>query len=285
MLNDRQRGVLITRINEDVDLPLISERREERMIEKIFELIGPKVEPSLRFLLPEVYVDSIKLALDESLELDQRVRRISDLMRGELAEPLSRELNARVDCPVVPEKVEGMFLKFFSKKLISEFVEWTVGKVDEKLSGDEDECAQDREVTPGRMLNERQRKAAITRMNEDMNIPLVSEEREERWIQKGFDLVEPSIEPALRMLMSEVYLDSIKLALDECLPLKERRKRISHLIRGELAEPLSRELNKRVDCTMIPERVEGVIFKVVSRKIIDEFVEWTVGKVDEKVLS
>lgn len=284
MLNDRQRGVLISRINEDVDLPLISERREERMIERTFELIGPKVEPSLRFLLPEVYVDSIKLALDETLELDQRVRRISDLMRGELAEPLTRELNSRVDCPVVPEKVEGMFLRFFSKKLISEFVEWTVGKVDEKLS-DDDDADQDRQVTPGRMLNERQRKAAISRMNEDMNIPLVSEEREERWIQKGFDLVEPSVEPALRMLMSEVYLDSIKLALNESLPLKERRKRISHLIRGELAEPLSRELNKRVDCTMIPEKVEGILFKIVSRKIIDEFVEWTVGKVDEKILS
>lgn len=59
----------------------------------------------------------------------------------------------------------------------------------------------------------------------------------------------------------------IKAALDETHSIKSRRKHISTLLRAELSEPLSRQLNERVDCSIIPEKWEGKILKLVSNKV------------------
>lgn len=132
------------------------------------------------------------------------------------------------------------------------------------------------------MLNERQKQVVIEKVNDDINLPFISERREERMIERLVDKIVPNVEPALNMLLPEVYVGCIKLALNEELHIKERRKQISDTLRAELSEPLSRELNKRVDCSMIPENLEGAVLKIVTNKIIDKFVEWTVGEVNEK---
>lgn len=123
----------------------------------------------------------------------------------------------------------------------------------------------------------------VDKVNDDINLPLVSESREERIIEKLVDKLMPKVEPALHAIMPTVYVTCIKMALDERLSLKERRERISDLLRAELAEPLSRELNERVDCSMVPEGLEGKVLKIVANKVIDEFVEWTVGEVSYKL--
>ena len=43
-------------MNEDIDIPLLSERREARIIEKFVDRIVPKVEPSLQAIMPDIYV-------------------------------------------------------------------------------------------------------------------------------------------------------------------------------------------------------------------------------------
>lgn len=43
-------------MNEDLDIPLLSESREAKIIEKFVDKIMPKVEPSMRAIMPEVYV-------------------------------------------------------------------------------------------------------------------------------------------------------------------------------------------------------------------------------------
>eukprot|EP00904_Undaria_pinnatifida_P010694 jgi/Undpi1/6755/HiC_scaffold_21.g09234.m1 len=136
MLNDRQKQVLVKKVNEDLDIPWVTEGIEERIINKLVDRVAPKVEPSLLAIMPAVYVACIKLALDETVPLQERKDRISELMRAELAGPLARELNLRVDVKLVPEKMEGAVLKVVSKKVIDEFVEWTVGHVSEKLAGE-----------------------------------------------------------------------------------------------------------------------------------------------------
>ena len=123
-------------MNEDLDIPWVTEGIEERIINKLVDRVAPKVEPSLLAIMPAVYVACIKLALDETVPLQERKDRISELMRAELAGPLARELNLRVDVKLVPEKMEGAVLKVVSKKVIDEFVEWTVGHVSEKLAGE-----------------------------------------------------------------------------------------------------------------------------------------------------
>lgn len=132
-----------------------------------------------------------------------------------------------------------------------------------------------------KMLSERQKAVMVEKINDDINLPLVSEEREERLIAKLVDKLVPKVEPSLLAIIPEVYVMCIKLALDENIPIKERRKSISDKLRAELSEPLSRQLNERVDCSMIPERVEGQVLKIVANKVIDQFVDWTVGEVNE----
>lgn len=126
--------VVVDKVNADLDIPWVSERREEAIIKKLVNKIAPKVEPALLAIMPTVYVTCIKLALNESLSVKERRSQISDLLRAELSVPLSRELNERVDCSLVPEKIEGKVLKVVANKVIDEFVEWTVGEVSDKLA-------------------------------------------------------------------------------------------------------------------------------------------------------
>lgn len=97
------------------------------------------------------------------------------------------------------------------------------------------------------------------------------------------DALNPHVEPSLAAIMPRVYVDAIKTALCERMPIKERKEKISLLLRGELADPLSVELNKRIDSGILPEQVEGKVLGQVSNQIIEEFVEWTVGEIDEQL--
>ena len=121
-------------MNEDVDIPWTSENREERIIDKIVDSVAPKVEPALQAILPAVYVACIKLALNEEVPLDDRKDQISDMLRAELSDPLTRELNERIDMTLIPENLEGVVLKVVSNKVISAFVDWTVGEVTDQFA-------------------------------------------------------------------------------------------------------------------------------------------------------
>lgn len=131
------------------------------------------------------------------------------------------------------------------------------------------------------MLNERQKAVVIKNVNEELNIPLITEDREGRMIENLVDRILPNVEPALLVIIPEIYVQCIRLALNERLPIHERRDQISDLMRGELSEPLARQLNERVDMSIVPENLEGTVLKVVANKVIDRFVQWTVGEMDE----
>ncbi|CAN0326475.1 unnamed protein product [Ascophyllum nodosum] len=277
MLSERQKQFIVEKVNADVDLPLMSEGMEEKIIRRLVNKVESVLEPALRVLISEDYVGCIKVALDENLEVDGKSERISNVMRGNLSEPFSRNLDERVSC-MLPKKMEAYLFRKVANKIIDASVEWTVGKVDSQLQS----MALSREAPRDSMLNERQRHVAITRLNEEIDIPLLSEKREERMIEKMFDRVMPQVEPSLNRIMPEVWINCIKLALNEHLHIKERRDQISRLVRGELSEPLSREINERVDIKFIPEKIEGKVLKILTNKIIEEIVEWTVGNIDDK---
>ncbi|CAM9811308.1 unnamed protein product [Pylaiella littoralis] len=133
MLNERQKQVVVRKVNEDVNLPFVSEAREARLIETFVDKILPKVEPSLQAIMPAIYVRCIKIALNETQSIKERRDNIARHLRGELSAPLTRELNERLDCKIIPEKWEGKVLAIVANKVIDEFVEWTVGEVDEHL--------------------------------------------------------------------------------------------------------------------------------------------------------
>lgn len=81
--------------------------------------------------------------------------------------------------------------------------------------------------------------------------------------------------------MPRVYLDSLKIALNERLHLRERRDQITNKMRGELSGPLAHELNRRTDVKVLPENIEGKVLRVVADEIVEQFVKVLVGELDE----
>lgn len=114
------------------------------------------------------------------------------------------------------------------------------------------------------------------------NLPFISENNEAKLIDKFVDVINPEVEPSLAAIIPRVYVDAVKVALSEHISLRERREKISRLLRSELANPLARELNSRIDSGILPENVEGKVLGAVANQIIEEFVEWTVGELDEE---
>lgn len=106
-----------------------------KIIAKLVSKISPHVEPALRAIMPEVYVDCLRIALTEGVPADDRRKQISDKLIGELEPGLTRGLDERIDSSFVPDMWEDNLLKLVSTKIIKEFVEWTVGELDEKLAG------------------------------------------------------------------------------------------------------------------------------------------------------
>lgn len=133
MLSEKQLEVVRNRANADLDLPLIGEDTEARLIDKVIEKLAPQLEPAMRAICPKPYVDCLKIALTEGIPMSDRRQRITEIMQGELSDPLARELNENVDADLVPERLEGKLMKVLTNKLIEEFVEWTVGEIDEGL--------------------------------------------------------------------------------------------------------------------------------------------------------
>ena len=291
MLSERQKERIASKLNDEADLPLVSEGREGEIIRDVVNRVEGVLEPALKVFMSEDHVGCIRVALDETMSVDDRTLHISDVMRREKSEPLARNLDERVDSFFIPDQLEATFSQKIADKLIDEFVEWTVGKVDAKLEGEgmplsreapTEDLSLSTETPPESMLNERQRHVAITRLNEEIDVPLVSEGREEEMVEKMFDRVMPHVEPSLSKILPEVWLNCIKLVLNEELDVKDKTDQISEMVRGEYSEPLSRELNERIDVSLIPEGIEGKMLKILSNKVLDEIVEWTVGEFDEK---
>lgn len=118
--------VVVVNVNKELDIPWIPESMEDGIIKSLVDKVLPEVEPSLLTLVPAAYVACIKIALDDQVSLVEKKTHIAALLRAELAEPLSKELNKRVDLFLIPEGMEGKALKVVADKIIDEIVEKTI---------------------------------------------------------------------------------------------------------------------------------------------------------------
>lgn len=132
MLSENQKEIVINQVNAETDIPFMRESTESRIISKIVETLNPHIEPSLRSLCPAPYVDCLKLALQEGVPIEEKRLQISEILRGELAEPLADKLAGVLDVAMVPEEYEGRILAVVTQKLVEEMVEWCVGEIDER---------------------------------------------------------------------------------------------------------------------------------------------------------
>lgn len=133
MLSENQKEVIKNRINAETDIPFLRESTEDKIIRSVIETLNPHVEPALRQICPSPYVDCIKIALTEGIPTEQRRQQISAILREQLVDPLADQLNGKLDMALIPENMELRILEVFAKKIVDEFVEWTVAEIDERM--------------------------------------------------------------------------------------------------------------------------------------------------------
>lgn len=113
-----------------------------RIINKLVEKINPHIEPALRAIIPDIYVDCLRIALTEGVSAKDRRKQISSKLIEELEPGLTQGLNDRIDSRAIPDMWEDDLLRQVSKKIIKEFVEWTIGELDERLARSYEEVAE-----------------------------------------------------------------------------------------------------------------------------------------------
>lgn len=134
MLSDTQCEVIKLKVARETDIPFLKESFEKKIIEKVIETVNPYLEPSMRAMCDSPYVDCLKIALREDIQSDEKRKLISHILRPVLADPLATSMNGILDVALVPEEVEQKVLEGVCRKIIDEFVEWTLGEIDETFS-------------------------------------------------------------------------------------------------------------------------------------------------------
>lgn len=119
------------KVNETTDLPFLKESAEEKIIEKVLSIVNPNIEPSLRSFCPDPYVDCLKIALQEGISGREKRKRICEILEEVLSKPLGERVAGMIDISFLPEYMEEKVLQGVCKKIVEEFVEWTVGEIDE----------------------------------------------------------------------------------------------------------------------------------------------------------
>lgn len=133
MLTERQCELVTLKVNKETDIPFLKESMEEKIIEKVIEVVNSNLEPSLRSFCPTPYVDCLQIALREGIPVIEKRRQISEIMHEALAKPLGEKMAGLIDVALVPESMEEKVLGTVCKKIVDEFVEWTVGEIDERF--------------------------------------------------------------------------------------------------------------------------------------------------------
>jgi len=302
MLSERQLNALISEINRDhFNLPLLSESQEEELIEKYVRKLNPHVGPAIEHICGSEYYKVLKTALDETLSLKQRQRNVSSLLRQELSDLLVKEMNANCDIhSLLPEDIEALVLKVAVNSTISILVRWVIGELDEEIEEaidaieDEEEAAAAvaRSITDERqgLLSDRQARAVVNEMNEDVNIPFLNEETEGNLFQNYVTMLNPHFQTALETICDgTVYATTLKLALSD-LSIKQRRRQIAALLRQQLSEPLTIELNEKVDfydsiflSDKTEERIEHEILQRLVNKLLWRLAHWIIHELDEQI--
>mmetsp|Transcript_38175 Transcript_38175/g.43018 ORF Transcript_38175/g.43018 Transcript_38175/m.43018 type:complete len:335 (+) Transcript_38175:125-1129(+) len=327
MLSDRQLALLVFEINREmIDIPFLSEKKEQLLIEKYANEINPHVGPAMEAVIGEVHVNVLKAALDEELSKRERQRSVSTMVKDHISAPLVTEINAEMDLSkILPESMEAVVLKVAIDTIIKLFTKLTLGEIKEQLDELEEEKEQaeqggngdgnvsygpkddsnadddddDYEIPEGNdklkleeglLFSEKQMSAIVDEMNKDVNMPLLNEEMEANILERYVQKLNPHLNLAIEVVCGDVYAKAIRIALEEETSKRNRRKRISKLLQDELSEPLTTELNEKVDfynsiflSDDAEENVEQAVLKVVVNTMIVQTVRWIVSEIDVKI--
>merc|ERR1712032_1099252 len=111
LLSKSQADIVVDRINAAVDIPLLTESMERKLIAGIVGMLNPLLKDALASCLSINMLEAVTVLLDETKPRDEK----GDLIRGSLdravQEPLVTFLHGKIDMTVIPDALEKKVLK------------------------------------------------------------------------------------------------------------------------------------------------------------------------------
>ncbi|CAK0841368.1 unnamed protein product [Prorocentrum cordatum] len=127
MLSGRAVDCIVDRINEAVDIPLMSEQAERKFIfEPLMKNVNANLRGALLTFMAEPWVDALRTLLDDAMEHREKTAKIQQILAHHVRAPLVEALNKRIDIPLLTESMEAKLFKPIVQKLLDEVVELSV---------------------------------------------------------------------------------------------------------------------------------------------------------------
>lgn len=124
------------------------------------------------------------------------------------------------------------------------------------------------------MLSSRTVDCIVDRVNEAIDIPLMSEQTERKLIfEPLMQKVNTHLQDALSVFMAEHWIDALRTLLDDAMEHREKTTKIKRIIAHNVRAPLVEALNERIDIPLLTERMEAKLFEPIVQKLLDEVVE------------
>jgi len=126
LLSDKQLNVVIDKVNEKLDIWLLSEKAERKLIAVPATQLNEKLGDALAsFLHPEM-VTALKVLLDDTKEVDAKEAEIQSALKNTLRDPVAKALNDKINLPIIGEDLEQQVFDMIVDSIIQQMVEQTV---------------------------------------------------------------------------------------------------------------------------------------------------------------
>jgi len=122
LLSTRSADVLIDKINEAVDIPIATERQERKGIKYIVDKVNAMMTQALHEVVSPWVVDGLVTLLDDSQHTETKSESIRQLLKANLSPGLVRDLNDKIDIPLVHHDLEEIMIR----KVVKEFLKYMV---------------------------------------------------------------------------------------------------------------------------------------------------------------
>jgi len=126
LLSTRQASVVIDKINDSVDLPILPEHLERKLIKRIVDKINMLMTEALQSCVSPWMLEGIVALLDETSSARVKSERIRLLLKGRMKVPVVSFLNDHIDMPGVPLEIRELMLKKVVGELIKHIVQQSV---------------------------------------------------------------------------------------------------------------------------------------------------------------
>jgi len=120
MLTQEQIKLIAEAANKKIDLPFVSETREQALFEKTLL----QVDGLLEGVLEEKFSPDTVVLMRTLLGGDNRAREkaLTDFLQSLVGESLIEKINEKVDIPLLSEQKEEKIMRIFSDFLIAQLV-------------------------------------------------------------------------------------------------------------------------------------------------------------------